>query len=1280
MAKITLDLNRFKASGVYTIEFDASERLVISTQTIRLVVGFSRIGPFNAPVFLRDTATARRIFGRIDSILEARGSFFHRSIETCLTAGPIFALNLLPLNNVPVNEGGDAVDYRSIALAADEENGDVTRALYSSFYNKERFWFPDTDYLQATVDSKPTNRGRLFNVVNLGQQVASFIVRKSSVVTQYNITAEEYYGADEIPPYVNPQDYLSDYFVDLYLVKGDWTNLPLLSQDPTYSKYFDLRGIKADRLDQFVSLDGITLLGSFTGCIIPNFIDNNGSNQSIDTIVNANVAVTGFFLNINEDALSDYENSVYKVDMVGNTLINTTDDTIDFLSYNTPIKNVLSHTGQDSDFLNQDLVQKTYDPASGSVAPYIKSVAYSGVSGKFCNVLAIPKPIPSDVTFTPAQWEALLNGFNRNSLVVTYGALAANSGINGSATPFDFVKVENVIDTGSEILLQLSSPNHTDTNYENGFSAPESNYIEETVAALVPTLANTIEVVNFNNLTPTNGDIILIEAAGYSKYFQISSAVITATTTITVTAPTADPVFFFEKWCVSGFPADEFLAYVQPGSIKVTLFTPTAPAAPYLVPDLQTAGGAISNTFGYILNPSAQINSVDGLGQTVVKSSENTVVLYDESVVPAVLIAGVHHIQDGTGAAFVLDSSNIADFRKVRIVDAADNNPLNGLSLGGLVRVELPGGTIFRGEVLDNTAGILAGFNLENSDITKLAYVEAYPGAKLSTNIKGSIVVDGDRVKYGTGGSQFNYLNVDLQWGKAGYQYSKVAYGLNGARVRQYSDTQLLTRANATYASLDNTYIDSTQQTGAVGETVFAVYSSTAKNISSNISIESPGLFAGGKKFKLNSTNAALLEVGDFVVNNDANNPKLTRITAKVKKFDPATGVPYFEYTAIQIPGITSLSGIDYITKFTPIQKFVDRFQFTSLSGFKMTEFHMPGTPAQLEKILSVIETTNVGVTLQSKDIIQYRYVIDTFNGGLEPGMGPKQYLSRLAKNRMQCMAILNAPSMAEFQASTDPRFTELPDAATGNPKPVLNTEYISTGGNLSLGPSYTWSLPDEENGAKFIGVFTPNIILREDGKNKSIPPAAHVSNNFVRKFINGEPYAIVAGPRRGVISDAKYNGLEYDFLLRDREFLEPIGLNPITVVKNVGPMIYANQTGYQRTISAFNNLHVRDLLITIEDAVIDILQNYLFEFNDATTRLQIRTIVETYLDGVRNGQGIYAYSVIMDETNNTAEIIDQNFGILDIGVEPARGLQKFINRITVLKTGAIASGGFAAV
>jgi phage tail sheath protein FI len=124
--------------------------------------------------------------------------------------------------------------------------------------------------------------------------------------------------------------------------------------------------------------------------------------------------------------------------------------------------------------------------------------------------------------------------------------------------------------------------------------------------------------------------------------------------------------------------------------------------------------------------------------------------------------------------------------------------------------------------------------------------------------------------------------------------------------------------------------------------------------------------------------------------------------------------------------------------------------------------------------------------------------------------------------------------------------------------------------------------------------------------------------------------------------------------------------------------MIFGNQTAYQRTLTAFNNLHVRDLLITVEESVEDVLQNYLFEFNDATTRLEIKSIVDRFLDNVRSAGGIYDFRTIMDTSNNTPDIIDQNFAIIDIGIEPVRGAQKFINRITVLKTGQIASGGFS--
>ena len=1545
MAKITLDLNRFKASGIYTIEFDASERVVVSTQTIRLVVGFSKIGPFNAPVFLRDIRQARRIFGTIDSKLEARGSFFHRAIETCLSVAPVFALNLLPLNNAPLSEGGDGVEYRSFALASDEQNGNTTRALYSSFYNKERFWFPDVEYLQATVDSKVANAGRLFNVVNLGQQAVSIIIKKSVNANQYNIPADEYYDADEIPEYIYAKDFMSDYFIDLYIVKGDWTNHSLLSQDPLYSKYFDLRGIKSDKLNAFLSADGITVLGSFTGCIIPNFLDNNGSNQSIDTIVNANYAITGIFLNINENELSDYANSTYKVDMIGNNLINTTDDTIDFLSYNTPIKNILKFSNSEAAYtggLETELTTKTFTaPGASYAGVYTSSYPYGGKSGLFGNVLNIPKPQPSDTTFTVAQWEALSDSLTRNSLIRTTGT----STIINSAKPNDYVKVESVLNTGTELKLQLTSPLHEDTNYNALGGVPEGDYIITTSAFAVPSAADTIVVNNFaagdvitaigtptqsaaygqpiativtptqtswgqplatitswtggtgavaavatytgkaivggtpgvtalvsittnvsgtitaitvttagtkykagdsltiaanwdnataaaititgktftpvtytgvastatgdgtgatfnvnydaagatnvslnaagtkyevgdtvtilgtalggattaNDMTfavatlvPTTytvnnatggggtgaifvasynaagalsvsiqnggsgytaaqtvtiplasvggapaanitftittvqganinpGDIMLIQAPGFAKYYEVLSSTVGSQTTIVVKntgLSTAAP-FFIDKWCVAGFAADEFAAYSQPSDIKVTLFDVNEPAAAYLWPD--TSVNAVADTFGYIINPGVGLTSVDGLGQTATVGTENKVTLYNNTTSAA--IAGNWYILDEnvTTTGVNLTKGNV-DFGKVRIVAATGNtNPFSGATVGNVILVTLPSGQQFTGTILANAGTVTGGvYNLNSAStggILQYAQIEVFPGAKLAKSIKDSLVVDGDRIKYSSGSSAYNYLNVDNHWSTVNSVYSKVAYGLDGARIRQFSNNTLLTPATANFATFDVTYVDgSVYNDAALNTGYLAIYSSLAKNIQEDIAIEGT-LYDGGKKFKLSAANANKIEVGDFLKNNDLNNPKLIRVISKVKKLNPTTGAAEYEYTMLAIPGTSVASGVSYVTRFIPIQKFVDRYQFTLLSGFKMTDFHLPGTPAQLEKILSVLELTNVGETLKSRDVISFRYIVDTFLGGLEPHMGPKQVLSRLAMNRQKCLALLNAPSCAQFQNSTDPRFTDLPDPAAGNPKPVLNTEYISTGGNLSLGPSYTWGLPDEENGAKFIGVFTPNIVIREDGKNKSIPPAADVSNNFIRKFINGEPYGIIAGPRRGVISNPKFVGLEYDFLLKDREYLEPMGLNPIVVVRNVGPMIFANQTAYQRTLSAFNNLHVRDLLITVEEAVIEILQNYLFEFNDAATRLQIKSLVDSYLDVVRTAGGIYDYSTIMDDSNNTPEIIDQNFGILDIGIEPARGLQKFISRITVLKTGAISSGGFAAV
>ena len=236
--KVKIDYSQFKASGVYTLEFDASQSVILTSQTIRLVVGFSNKGPFNTPVYIPDPTTMISVFGDIDRSLENKGSFFHRSILTCLNTGPVFGLNLLKLNDDTDTGNADEVTYQAYSLDTEQYNGVVTSELYSSYYNKERFWFADTNYFLATLSTPDT--GKLFALTNLGKSPISVITRKSTDSSKplkgYDIFALDWYGANNVPTFMHPYDYISDYFIDVIAVSGDWTNYAALSLDPKWSQ------------------------------------------------------------------------------------------------------------------------------------------------------------------------------------------------------------------------------------------------------------------------------------------------------------------------------------------------------------------------------------------------------------------------------------------------------------------------------------------------------------------------------------------------------------------------------------------------------------------------------------------------------------------------------------------------------------------------------------------------------------------------------------------------------------------------------------------------------------------------------------------------------------------------------------------------------------------------------------------------------------------------------------------------------------------------------------
>lgn len=339
------------------------------------------------------------------------------------------------------------------------------------------------------------------------------------------------------------------------------------------------------------------------------------------------------------------------------------------------------------------------------------------------------------------------------------------------------------------------------------------------------------------------------------------------------------------------------------------------------------------------------------------------------------------------------------------------------------------------------------------------------------------------------------------------------------------------------------------------------------------------------------------------------------------------------------------------------------------------TMFPIEGTVINekaISELLAMLKPgTGLANTLIDKDAISFRYVIDTFASLENDGLLNKEEITQLCKERQNASAILNAPMVHEFKASKNPSFL---NELTG----AFDTAYIATGGNLNLNPTALYTLPSLNEGANFGFYYGPGLNVLENGRVKVIPPAAYVSNNYIDKYTDALPWSIIAGPRRGVVGGTGVQALEFAFDKNDRDVLEPFGINPIVFERGVGLTIKGNKTAQQSIQSALSSAHVREAMIYIEDGLAEILKNYLFEFNNAQTRLEIKTLADNFMESVKKDGGVYDYRNIMDGTNNTNEVIDNNMGILDTYVEPVKGLEILVSRVTILNTGEIATGNFA--
>ena len=121
--------------------------------------------------------------------------------------------------------------------------------------------------------------------------------------------------------------------------------------------------------------------------------------------------------------------------------------------------------------------------------------------------------------------------------------------------------------------------------------------------------------------------------------------------------------------------------------------------------------------------------------------------------------------------------------------------------------------------------------------------------------------------------------------------------------------------------------------------------------------------------------------------------------------------------------------------------------------------------------------------------------------------------------------------------------------------------------------------------------------------------------------------------------------------------------------VSNPGVVVFGQKT-LQQKATALDRVNVRRLLIALKGYIGGIARGLVFEQNTATTRNAFLNQINPYLDSVVQRQGLYAYKVVMDESNNTPSVVDRNQLIGQIYIQPTKTAEFVILDFTILPTG----------
>jgi phage tail sheath protein FI len=209
---------------------------------------------------------------------------------------------------------------------------------------------------------------------------------------------------------------------------------------------------------------------------------------------------------------------------------------------------------------------------------------------------------------------------------------------------------------------------------------------------------------------------------------------------------------------------------------------------------------------------------------------------------------------------------------------------------------------------------------------------------------------------------------------------------------------------------------------------------------------------------------------------------------------------------------------------------------------------------------------------------------------------------------------------------------------------------------------------------SNYTATYYPWVKILDFDRNKPIwvPPSVVLPGVIAFNDRVAAEWFAPAGLNRGGLTEVVE--VKSRLTHAERDTLYEARINPIAVFPSTGVCVWGQKT-LQGRPSALDRINVRRLLIAAKKFIASSTRYLVFEQNTSQTRSRFLNIVTPYLESIQQRQGLYAFRVIMDESNNTPDIIDRNILYGQLFLQPAKTAEFVILDFNIQSTGAAFPG-----